>query len=99
MTQSEMETTREVTRWFMAMARRNEPEAFAAFLIGGVIANVVGNLSEEYWQKFSECKPCGEVGCDCHLMRERAMPLLRILRDDHKQELTDRADGHNRHAE
>lgn len=69
----------------MAVARSNEPDKFAAFFCGGVIANVVGNLPEDYWVEFRKSVlPCGQPGCDCHKMREKLMPFLEIVRADHQ---------------
>lgn len=60
-----------------------EPQEFAVILIG-IMASIVGNMSQSYWREFSRVEPCGLPGCDCHLvMRPKVMQALQVLRDDY----------------
>lgn len=79
---------RELNALLMMTATISEPQAFRAFFIGGVIANVVGNLPEEYWRRFISVEPCVQPGCNCHLLLvPEVIQALTILRMDHQQAL------------
>lgn len=49
------------------MARVMTPQEWQTWFCGAVIANVVGNLPDEYWKEAKVKVPCGRAGCDCHL--------------------------------
>lgn len=79
-----MDISRPIVGAILEVARHNEPETFSAFFCGGVIANVLGNLPEDYWQKFRQIEPCDQPGCDCHLLRARTLPFLEMIRADYQ---------------
>ena len=61
------------------------PQVFKG-LFSASVANVVGNLSEEYWAQFVKCEPCGREGCRCHLETAfHAGELFKLLRGDHEK--------------
>lgn len=66
------------------IAETTEPAAFQAYFIGAIIANVVGNLPDEYWRDFQTVEPCDVPGCDCHVMKPALIAALNALRNDHK---------------
>lgn len=66
----------------VARANRERPEEFFAWFSGAIVANVVGNLSPEFWSKAMDVRPCGEIGCDCEVMRKKSMELFEIIRND-----------------
>jgi hypothetical protein len=61
------------------------PRAFRNFFCGAIVANVVGNMPDEHWAKFSKMEPCGQPGCDCHLANIGFMTALKELREDHQR--------------
>lgn len=67
----------------LGVASVNPPSEFAAWFCGGIIANVIGNLPDEYWEKMSTPVPCGRPGCDCHLHEQDALKFLSELRKKH----------------
>lgn len=74
----------EVCQRLADLGSRMEPQEFAAMFTGGIIANVVGNMPQNYWQEFSRVEPCGRPGCDCHLvLQPKIMKALETLRNDH----------------
>lgn len=77
---------KKLTELLLTEARNMPPQEFAAFFCGGLIANVVGNMTENYWREFSKIEPCGRPGCDCHLgLMPISMKLLALLREDHQK--------------
>lgn len=64
------------------IAAVNSPATFRAWFCSAIITNVVGNLSDNYWQQMRICKPCKELGCDCHLIADKFMKALEIVRED-----------------
>ncbi len=51
-----------------------------------LIANIVGNLPDDYWQEFIKIKPCGRAGCGCHLtLKKHAVDLFKLLRAEHAE--------------
>lgn len=75
---------------FMVASQKVPPGAFMAMLCGGVITNVVGNLPEDYWQQCKDITPCGNPGCDCHVLQTEMVAMLQKLRDDWKSTLNKR---------
>ena len=73
-----------VVKFLLKMARENRPEHFKAFFVGGVLANTVGSLPDDYWREMMKSEICGEPGCDCHVVGEKAMEALDAIRDDWK---------------
>lgn len=69
-------------------AKHTPPDQFRAFLIGGVVGNVVGNLSDEYWREFMKITLCREPGCDCYLLQTDLVAVLDRLRDDWRKEIS-----------
>jgi len=69
----------------LKIASHSHPQAFKAFLMGGVLANVVAALPEDYFEQMVKAEPCGRQGCDCHLLAAEARNLLTSLREDHQR--------------
>jgi hypothetical protein len=69
---------------FLELAKVSEPRDYQVFL-GSFMANVVGNLPADYWEKMSKTDPCGIAGCDCHVHAKKVMGILQILRTDQRQ--------------
>lgn len=83
---------------FTEMGKTMPPDDFRA-LLAGTVATIVGTMPEKYWLKFSEIKPCGKPGCDCHLKRVPSwIALFTALRDDYKDVRSEREDQES-HAE
>lgn len=72
---------------FLKMAKATPPADFAALFFGGVVANVVGNLPDDYWQELvrESSKPCARAGCDCQKMNVQILAVMDALRADHKR--------------
>jgi hypothetical protein len=66
----------------LILAKRNGPQEFMAWFSGAIVGNVIGNLPDKYWNECLDIKPCGQIGCDCEIMREKAMRLFAIIRTD-----------------
>lgn len=66
----------------VAQANRDNPAAFFAWFSGGIIANVVGNLSPQFWEKAMDIRPCGQIGCDCEHHVKKTMALFELIRND-----------------
>lgn len=66
-------------------AKETHPQEFKAFLMGGIITNVLGMLPEEYWKEFIKAVPCNSVNCDCHVGAAKSAPMLQAMRDDWKR--------------
>jgi hypothetical protein len=49
------------------LARTNQPEDFSS-MFHGLIANLVGNMSEGYFERLVKIEPCERVGCNCHVV-------------------------------
>ncbi len=81
---NEVEARRIVSE-ILRIAARTEPEPFRAFFGGAIVTNVLGNLPNEYWQKFSDVKPCDNPKCDCHVLQLKIMPILELMREDFKE--------------
>ncbi len=48
-----------------------------------MIANIVGNMSDRYWEQFRKVEPCGRPGCDCHLtIALHGTKLFELIRED-----------------
>lgn len=84
MNHSEIEDfTRQTVRLFLKLSHA-DPRAFRSYFCGAIIGNVAGNMKEEDWKVFIEIKPCGHVGCDCHLHFIEFIKQLALLREDHQ---------------
>jgi len=84
-----MNAQRKICSELAKIANRMSPQEFQSFF-GGVIGNMVGNMSERYWREFKQIKPCGRVGCNCHLdIVPIVMKALQALREDHEREMSD----------
>lgn len=71
----------------LSVSGKISPGQFRAFLIGGVLGNVIGHLSDDYWREFTKIEICGEPGCNCHELHEKLMPILDQLRDEMRKHL------------
>ena len=81
----EDELQREIVTSLFNIAKVMPPQYFKTFF-AGIVANVVGNMSERYWIEFSKIEPCGRAGCDCHLgVQREAQKLFDLLRADHQE--------------
>ena len=76
---------RMIVAYLLNLAANSEPQAFKGFLLGAVLGNTVSNLPEDYFERMIKVEPCGEPGCDCHLLADNAVNLLRELRTDHNR--------------
>jgi hypothetical protein len=74
-----------IVHYLLLYARHSEAPEFKAFFCGGIITNVVANLPEDYFEQLLTIKPCGRVGCDCHLLAEPAANFFRAIREDHQR--------------
>lgn len=72
----------------VAQANRDDPRAFFAWFSGAIIANVVGNLSPQFWDKAMDIKPCGRIGCDCEHHVKKTMALFEAIRNDFLEHCT-----------
>lgn len=68
----------------MKVARANDADYFSGYFCGGIIANVVANLTDEEFAAFVKPEPCGVTGCDCHLRFGDLRKALVELRADHQ---------------
>jgi len=83
-----MKSQQQICADLAEVANAMNPRDFQSFF-GGVLGNTVGNMSDRYWKKFREVKPCGRVGCDCHLtIVPTVMKALEALREDHQREMS-----------
>jgi len=74
-----------IVRYLLTVAQHSDPQAFKAFLMGGVLTNTVAGLPEKYFEEMVKVKPCYRQGCDCHLLAEEAHNLLTKIREDHQR--------------
>lgn len=75
---------KETVGGLLHIAREMGGDSFRGFFMGGVVANVLANLSEKDWEAFSNPIPCGRPACDCHLVFVDLLNELKALREDHK---------------
>jgi hypothetical protein len=69
----------------LIVAKGVHPQSFKAWF-AGFIANIVAQLPDDYWAEFIKVKPCGRVGCTCHLdVAFHGAQLFKLLREDYKQ--------------
>jgi hypothetical protein len=63
------------------------PVEHASILLNGTVANIVGHLPEEHWQKMLAIsgKPCGKPDCQCHLQHGALFAALQTLREEWKK--------------
>ena len=54
----------------------------AQSVMGGVLANIVGNIPDEHWEKMKTeaALPCDRPGCTCHLLHKSTFDQLELLR-------------------
>lgn len=69
----------------LVMASHMPAAEFRAALLGGVLANTLGSLPDNYFETLLANQPCGRPGCDCHCMFDELKPGLIKLRNDIKQ--------------
>ncbi len=73
----------EISRALLTLASESYPDDFKA-RFAGLVANVVGNLPEDYWRQFIIVAPCGRPGCTCHeAVQKHGADLFKLLRADH----------------
>lgn len=73
---------RPLTESLMQTAEVLHPRNFQCGL-GAILANVVGNLPDDYWQEAKKVGPCSIPGCLCHVPAKAVMEALDLLRNDH----------------
>ena len=74
-----------VTQAVLFLASELPPGDFKA-CFAGMIANVVGNMPEDYWREFIKVEPCGRPGCNCHEeVQKNGAELFKLLRKDHQE--------------
>jgi hypothetical protein len=66
-----------------AFFETNDPDGSAA-AFGGLLANIIGPLPEEFWQEMirSAGEPCDDANCACHTFKGRVFEALDDLRTD-----------------
>lgn len=82
---------RAIVGLLLHMSKQCPPADFRTFLSGAIIANVVGNLSDEYWREFSKMEICDEPGCDCYVVATKLVEALDALRDDHRKTMSSKS--------
>jgi hypothetical protein len=70
--------------------RHVHPLDYQCFL-GALLANVVGSIPDDYWERMMVTNPCEVPNCNCHVIASHVMFSLNILRDDHRATLSTRA--------
>jgi hypothetical protein len=85
--QAEMKTERtaRIALAILDQARRMSPEAFVAELQGGIFGSVSLQLSDEYWARMMDVRPCPTVGCDCHMRGQAFMDELNRHREYYRR--------------
>lgn len=84
-----MTAQKQIVAALAEVANSMTPQQFQSFF-GGVLGNVVGNMSDRYWKQFREIKPCGRLDCDCHLtIVPVVMKALEAIREDHQRAMSD----------
>ena len=73
-----------VVEVLLKIAAHSHPQAFKAFLMGGVLANTVSALPADYFEQMLKVEACGRQGCDCHLLADEARNFLTSIREDHQ---------------
>jgi len=73
---------RQVYSTFNKLGNAIGPTRFQTFLCG-MLGNLAGNMSPEFWNKMRVTEPCGNPGCNCHVYAEEVMTALERLREDH----------------
>lgn len=63
----------------------NLPPGDFQWRFAGMIANVVGNMPDEYWREFCKMGPCDRVGCTCHETVQKHVELFTLMRRDHQE--------------
>lgn len=81
---SEKQVNHALSMSLLSIAKTMPPEIFASFL-AGLLGNVTGNLSDDYWRQFCKIQICGEPGCNCCELKEKLFPALDKVRDDFLQ--------------
>jgi hypothetical protein len=79
-----------VVAMLLRFAARNDPQKFKGYFMGAIVAivaNVLGNLPEHYWEQFIKAHPCNVPSCDCHRLASEVAPALEALRQDFKAHL------------
>lgn len=53
----------------------------------GLMANIVGHMSDEYWAKLKAdaTLPCEQPGCQCHIIQGKLFDALEGLREEWKR--------------
>jgi hypothetical protein len=74
-----------VVETLLTAAIDSDPEEFKAWLVGGIITNIVGNIPEAYWAQMMISNPCDKIGCDCHKSTKQTMAALDRLRAEHHE--------------
>ena len=65
------------------------PYVFKKFFLA-VTGNLVGNMTEGYWEEFKECHPCEIPGCDCHIVLKHSTDCLEVTRKDYQECVNER---------
>lgn len=73
------EIARDMVHMFMQLHAAAPPDCFGTIFLA-VIANVAGNLPDDYWDDMQDIKPCVVKGCNCHVDANRLMSAVSKLR-------------------
>jgi hypothetical protein len=90
MTREDVREIGRATGAILAIQKRIHPLDFQ-ILLSSLLANVVGDIPDDYWARMVVTKPCDVPGCDCHIVAGIVMAALDLLRNDHTKTLNDRA--------
>lgn len=69
-----------------------DPDAFNKFFVTGLIMNVMGNMSDTYWEEFSDIPHCDDpdcIGCKATVI---IMPALKALRQQFRDMMSSNKD-------
>jgi len=75
-----------IVETLLTIASCNKAPEFRALFLGGIVANVAGNLPDDYWVEFMKVEKCNIPGCDCDsVIKETVLKAINALRDDHNK--------------
>lgn len=86
---AEFEDMRKMSRMLIDKAQKLSPVDFQTILMA-TMANVVGNIPDDYWNHCKIVTPCREPNCDCQLTGQIVMAAMHVLRLDHRQTISKR---------
>lgn len=79
-----------ILRLLESQSKEMRPANFKGFVAGAVLANLLGQMPDEYFQQFCEVLPCNESGCNCVKVSQAATDFFKFLREDFANEIARR---------